>query len=505
MAEAYKLKDKEAQKRYQALVKRITESNAVNAFESKNDQELRINACKADFKKAVETYFKHYAESETPSFHIRIARKVRRNPKYKGWLKWARGHAKSVVALVLLPLWLWMNGDIKFLVVVGQNESKAAILLGDLQAEFEHNQLLIHDFGVQKVTGSWEDSMFVTASGFKAKAIGMGQDPRGLRVGADRPDYIVADDWETKETAKNPRRQDEYAEWFLRGVIPSMDNKNRRVLIAQNHWTPRMIFSKIVEENKSWDIDRLDGYNPVTHEPTWKEKYERWFFKEVEGEIGTIRALAEYNNTPHVEGKMFLDEYIQWSPLPRLKSMDAVIGRWDVAYGGTPTSDTSAIRIWGLKDGKKYLIDCFVKPAKLKMALQWIAMFQKNLPNGVAIQIGFESQFWNEEVYRNIKEVEDEHKIILNLTKIDRRTGNKYDHMMTMLPQYQNGRVYYNEKLKSHNDTQTGLAQLKGLEPGYKTKDDAPDADVYAFDHLDLFTSSKQSTHRIHKRESRKY
>lgn len=502
---AHKQKDKEAVKRYEALIRKISESNIVNVLESKQAQALRIASAKGNFKTFTETYFKHYADSETPFFHIRIARKVRRNKKYKGWLKWARGHAKSVVSIVLLPLWLLINGDISFLLVVGQNQDKANILLGDLMAELEHNQLFIHDFGSQKVQGQWSDGFFVTKSGFKAKAIGMGQDPRGIRVGADRPDYVVADDWETKETAKNPLRQDEYAEWFLRGVIPAMDNKNRRVLIAQNHWTPRMIFSKIVEENKSWDIDRLDGYNPVTHEPTWKEKYDRWFFKEVEDEIGTVRALAEYNNTPHVEGKLFLDEYIQWAPLPRLSTFDAFCGRWDVAYGGTPKSDTSAVRIWGLKDGKKYLIDCFVKPAKLKTALQWIAMFQKNLPNGVAIQIGFESQFWNEEVYRNIKEVEDEHKIILNLTKIDRRTGNKYDHMMTMLPQYQNGRVYYNDKLKSHNDTQTGLYQLKGLEPGYKTKDDAPDADVYAFDHLDRFTSSKQSTHRVHKRESRNY
>ena len=188
MAEAYKLKDKEAQKRYDALIKRITESTSINAFETKKDQELRINTSKGNFKLFVENYFKHYADSETPEFHVRIARKVRRNSKYKGWLKWARGHAKSVVAIVLLPLWLYINGDIKFMLVVGQNEDKAKILLGDLQAELEHNQLFIHDFGAQKTQGHWEGGFFVTKSGFKAKAIGMGQDPRGIRVGADRPD-----------------------------------------------------------------------------------------------------------------------------------------------------------------------------------------------------------------------------------------------------------------------------------------------------------------------------
>ena len=265
------------------------------------------------------------------------------------------------------------------------------------------------------------------------------------------------------------------------------------------------MLSKIVEENEAWDVHQVNAYNPVTYEPTWKEKYHNDFFRNVEKEIGTIRALAEYNNQPHVEGKVFLDDYIQWSHLPRLKSMVTITGRWDLAYGGSATSDYNAVRIWGLHDGKKYLVDCFVKQSTIKVALRWIAAFQQSLPDGVSVQIGFESQFWNEEVYRNIAEIQAECGFILNLIKIDRATTNKYDRMLEMLPQYQNGRVYYNYKLKSHNDTHTGLAQLKGIEPGYKTHDDAPDADKYAFDYLDQFSASSTNTYRIRKSESRKF
>jgi phage terminase large subunit-like protein len=499
------LKDKQALERYKKHCELIANSTLINPFESDKDKGLRINGLKNNFKDFVAYYFSHYSDSETPAFHVRIARKVRRNKKYKGWLKWARGHAKSVVAIVLLPIWLWINGDLNFLLVVGQNEDKAITLLSDLQAEFEHNQRLINDFGPQKLQGSWETGFFTTISGFKAKAIGMGQDPRGLRVGADRPDMVVADDWEIKETVKNPKRQDEYAEWFLRGVIPAMDNKNRRVLICQNHFAPRMIFSKIIAENESWDVDRVDAYNSVTYEPTWKEKYERWFFKEVEEEIGSIRAQAEYNNTPMVEGTIFTDEMIQWTSLPPLKSMTAIVGIWDVAYGGTATSDYNAVRVWGLYQGKKYLIDCFVKQSKVKDALNWIATYQKELPIGVSVPFRFEAQFWNDEIYRNIEEVEKAFKCNLNLVKMDRSTTKKFDRILEMHPQYQNSRIFYNHKLKSHNDTQVGLAQLKGIEPGYKTKDDAPDADKYAFDYLDTFESSTRTQSRTQKRESRKF
>lgn len=499
------LKDNAALKEFREKCKRIASSTTINHFETLKEKNIRIDAVKKDFKLFVGYYFEHYGDSETPEFHVNLARKVRRNKKYKGWLKWARGHAKSVVCIVLLPLWLWINDDINFLLVVGQNEDKAKMLLSDLQAEFESNQRLINDFGPQKVNGSWENGSFRTASGFIAKAIGLGQDPRGIRVGPRRPDMIVGDDWETRDSVKNAKRQDEFAEWLIRAVIPTMDDKNRRVLLAQNHFAPRMIFSKIIDENDTWDIDQVNAYDPVTYMPTWKEKYSRWFFKELEQELGVLAVQAEYNHKPHIEGKLFLDDYIQWAKLPQLRQFTAIVGRWDVAYGGTKTSDYNAVRIWGLFEGNKYLIDCFVQQSKVKGALYWIADFQKRLSENISIQVGFEAQFWNEAIMRDIEEVEMEIKCRLNLIKVNRRTSKKYDDMIKMLPDYQNGRVFYNEKLKSSNDTQVGLAQLKGIEPGYKGHDDAPDIDTYAFDYLDAFQSARSTTYKTRKSESRKF
>jgi phage terminase large subunit-like protein len=500
-----KFLDKKAIECYERLIKIILDQNHVNPFETKEEQQERIDKCKKSFKLFVENCFKHYAEAPVPDFHIDIANKVKHNKQIKAWLRWARGHAKSVVANVLLPLWLWINDEIDFFLLIGQNEDKAQMLLSDIQAEFEVNPLLIHDYGSQKTSGSWEHGYFKCANGFIGKSLGMGQDPRGIRVGSRRPDYITADDWETRETVKNPARQDEYAKWLLTAVIPAMGHKNKRVLICQNDFAPRIIFKKIVTENPSWIVHTVNAYNPVTYEPTWKGKYTPEYWKQEEKDIGVLNAQAEYNNAPHVEGKIFTDKHIQWCVLPRLNQFDHILGIWDVAYAGTATSDYNAVRVWGIKDDKKYLIDCFVMQTKLNEALEWIAYFQMALPKTVSVQFKFESQFWNDEVYRIISETEIKHKIKLNLIKLERSTKKKYERILEMLPAYQNGRVFYNIGLKAHNSTKIGIQQLFGIEPGYKTKDDAPDADKYAFDELDTYSRTSNFNHSTVQRTTQKY
>lgn len=499
-----KLIDKNAKKLWDLSVKRLREQTPINPFETKQEQADRIALAKKDYKYFVEYYLPNFATASVPSFHIKAANKVKRDKEIAIWLQWGRGLAKSVLADVAIPLWLWINDETKFFLLIGQNEDKAAILLDDLKLQFEGNERLKHDFGEQKNTGHWESGFFVTKNGFIAKSIGMGQDPRGIRVGAERPDLIVPDDWETKDTLKNPKRQKEYADWLLTGILPTMDGERQRVILAQNKFAPRMIFDIVIDENKGWEVFRQNAFDPKTLKPLWDKYADDYYKKRIE-KMGILHVKAEYNNDPHVEGKIFTDEMIQWTKLPRLDSFDTIVGMWDVAFAGSKTSDFNAVRVWGLKNNYKYLIDCFVKRSKMKAAIEWIARYQIALPKTVKVHFKYEKQFHNDEIERTITDIEQQFKIVLNLSKGDREKGKKYDRMLEMHPQYQNGRIFYNANLRDHNDTKEGLAQLKSLEPHYKTNDDAPDADKYAFDYLDAFDKSSSHYHRVAKRESRKY
>ena len=488
--------DKKAIERYQQKIAILKSGASANPFESKTEQQERIERAKKDVGFFVEYYLEHYATSASASFQINLAKQVKNDPTCKILVRWGRGLAKSVWCDVVIPLWLWINTDIHYMVIVGNNLDKAKILLSDLQAEFEANPRLRHDYGEQDMRGSWEDGYFRTKNGFIAKALGMGQSPRGLRLQSQRPDYIVCDDLEDKDIVRNPSRQDDVVIWIEQDLLPTMDGPIRRYLHPNNNYAPRTIQEELRIKHPDWKLNQVNAYDPVTYAPAWAEKYGNQYYKSVEKEIGILAARAEYNNQPHIQGKVFTEDQIQWGSLPAINHFRIITGFWDVAYAGNSTSDYNAVRIWGLKDNDFFYVDSFVRQCKMREAVEFMANYQINLPESAVIHWRFESQFWNDEVERTIRETEIKFNITLNLVKVDTPKTRKYDRILTLQPYYQNRRIYYNVKKKAHADTIIGLQQLYGIEPNYKTHDDAPDADQQAIEYLSRYLRKSNNKHR---------
>lgn len=489
-----KAEDKKALEAYRKRLAFAKSSGGVDPYETKDEMKERINRAKKDVKFLVEYYFPHYATSECADFHIKAAKYVQTDPAARVFFEWGRGLAKSVWADIIIPFWLWMRDETNYMVIVTTNKDRASELLEDIRAEFEGNPRIINDFGEQHNVGQWEKGFFITKGGFIGKALGAGQSVRGLRVKAQRPDYIVVDDLETKETAQNPKRQKKLAKWIERDLIPTMDGYPKRFVYANNKFEPEMIQKVLQTNHPNWRIHHVKAYDAVTLLPTWHQKYDDDYYAAIIEDLGTLAAEAEYNNEPHLEGEIFTDELIQWDKLPRLDHMKAICGFWDIAYAGTKTSDFNAVRVWGLKERTFYYINGFVKQSKITPAIQWICDYQSSIPDSVIIHWRYEAQFWNDEIERTVEEVCESNGFLPFLTQSPNPSGKKYDRILTLHPYYQNGRIYYNEKLKAHNDTQKGLAQLKGIEPGYTTKDDAPDADQQAISWLSKWISKKSTS-----------
>lgn len=505
-----KRNDKIIREQYLKRLEIIRAANHVNPNESRQEQQEAIERARRDVAYMVTRYFPHYATSPSAKFQIQFANKVKREQTIKAFAQWGRGLAKSVWCDVLIPFWLWINDEAHYFVLVGQNLDKGKQLLGDIQAEFEANPQIIKDFGEQKLEGNWEMGDFKTRGcrefglrPFIGKAAGIGQSVRGFRIGAQRPDLCVVDDIETRETARNPKRQDEYVKWVKEDLVPTMDGPLRRLLYANNRFAPRMIQTELQALQPDWHVSHVSAYDKATYEPAWPEKYHKDYYREIESEIGRLSALAEYVQEPHVKGKIFTEDQIIWDKPPKLNHYRFIVGHWDIAYAGNSSSDFNAVRIWGLdKNNIFWYIQSFVKQTKMAEAVQYMCDVQKNLPPTVTIHWQYESQFWNDEVDRTIREISEKTGVRLLIRKVDTPRTKKYDRILTMQPRYQNNRIRYNIAMKGDGDTQEGLNQLYGIEPGYNSHDDAPDADEQCINELEKYiespaTSGKMMTARM--------
>lgn len=473
---------------YHKKIELARQGATVNPFETPEEKKRRIESLKKDVGKFVTYYFSRYATSESADFQIRLAQRVARNPKCFELIRWGRGLAKSVWADLIIPLWLWARGESIYIVIVGNNETKAIQLLSDIQVELEANPRLKHDFGDQKLQGSWESGNFRTKDErFIGKALGMGQDPRGLRIANLRPNYIVCDDLEDKDTVKNPRRQDEVVRWILGSLIPCMDGPVRRYLHPNNDFAPRTIQNCLEKESQTAHVDLVKAYDKETYAPAWHQKYSADYYKEQEKIIGIIAAHAEYLHEPQVEGKVFTKDMFQYAPPPRIDRFKMLTAHWDVAYSGN--NDYNAIGIWGLHGLDFWKLKAFCRQCKMEEAVRFMFEYEKTLPKGVMIQWRVEAQFWNDPVRQAIEKVVSEQGRWLNISIVNRSTARKFDRLMSMHPYYQNRRIYYNEKEQYNSDFQVSTAQLMGIEPGYRTHDDAPDADQQAVEYLAEFVT----------------
>lgn len=492
-----KTRDKQLANAYLAKLEITKRANEVNPFETKVEQNERIRRAKDDVVFMVQKYLPHYATADCAQFHWLAANQVANDFLIKIFFEWGRGLAKSVWGDIIIPLWLWMRGEDVFFCLMSDSNERASELLADIQAELEGNPLLIHDFGMQKCEGDWAVGNFKTIDQrFIGMAFGIKQKVRGIRVKQRRPNLWVIDDLETPDTIGNPKRMRKQADQIERDVLATMTGDKRRLLYLNNKFA-RVMTQTILQERhpevtkdgsrKGWIINQVRAYNKITHEPAWPSMYSTEYYLQQEEDMGLPAAYAEYLHETKLEGKNFSEDSIQWAELPALADMPMIIAHWDIAYTDNEDSDYNAVKVWGTKDRKFYLIDCFVKQAKMKSPCDWMCEFKKSLPDGVNLIFQYESQFWNEEVERNIDEAEIRNDISLNMMEVNTAKGNKLGRILTMVPYFQNNRIYYNKDLKSHNDTQVGIIQLCAIEEGSSEKDDSPDADQAAIASLEKY------------------
>lgn len=111
----------------------------------------------------------------------------------------------------------------KFTVYVSEAGPHAEAQLATIQRELSGNEKIISVFGQLKPERTdderWGAKTFETTTGVKFAARGRGSQIRGLNMFSDRPDTIVLDDVEDKESVATEVQREKTLSWFISDVM----------------------------------------------------------------------------------------------------------------------------------------------------------------------------------------------------------------------------------------------------------------------------------------------
>jgi hypothetical protein len=219
--------DRKAVNDWDEYVISLHRATVVDVLESHEDKLKRI----ADLEKPgndeawFKYYFPNYYYAEPAPFHKRSTQLIMNNPEFYMVRAWSRELAKTARTM-METIKQAVTGKKRVVMLVSNNNDTAVRLLKPYKINFESNQRIINDYGIQESFGSWTEGAFLIKKGCFFIAVGAGNTPRGLRNEEVRPDKVIIDDFDTDEDCRNEEIVNKKWDWFEQAVYATRSISN---------------------------------------------------------------------------------------------------------------------------------------------------------------------------------------------------------------------------------------------------------------------------------------
>ncbi len=467
--------------------------------ETAAERDRRVRELRKDFQTFCQYYFAHLIDADFAYFHRDGVKRVLAKAGIHVW-EWPRGHAKSIVATVMLILYLLATGRLRGVVLSSNNLEKAIGLLSDVRAEIEANERWRHDYGALEVPGAWRAEHFQLRGGMGFWAFGRKQSPRGVRVSAKRPNLIICDDIDDKELCRNQKRVRDVVAWMREDLYGTRDIAYESwMLVVGNRIHPQSCLAHVVG-----DLEPGDKPNPdVAHskvyalqhpdtremdlgleaEPAWKERFTREQVETAMRELGSeAAAMREYFHQHSEPGIVFKPEWLQWCEKLPAKSYDQINVYGDPSWKDTQASDYKAIvavarvgpayRGERAKPGDLHVIAVWIRRTSALAMVQAFYDFWEEIGRGARYYI--EANLMQDLLFRDEFKAEGRargHQMPIRLDK--RKKPDKVTRIENLGPLLERGLLRFCRHLQNTPDFKRLKDQLLGFP---HVNDDGPDA-----------------------------
>lgn len=509
---------------------RIAQATSINIHETAKEKAERIKYLEGDYTRWFEYYFPNFAKKKSAWFHRKLAEIIINNRRLRLLAEMFRSAGKSVHIDMGIPLFLYLVlGELKFMLLIGETEPKANKLLSGIQAQLQFNNRIKNDYGEKFSQGNWADGDFTTSDGVRFMSIGFGQNPRGAREQADRPDYIVVDDVDSKKHVNNDRMMRESVDFITEdiwGCFDSDEDSTERFVYANNNFNKNSItnrlklyFKEIINAPKDEDDeDDEDFEGDTTFEvltvcavknlkdftPEWPEKTSALYWKKKFKKMPYRSFMREYMHVHIEDGAIFKYEDIQHKKALPLKEYDALCLYGDLSYKAN--ADYKALILVGKKDKEYHILLAYLQQKSRAHAAKWLYdVYEKYGFEDRNIRYLIEGLFAMDEFVSDFDAEGEKRGYYIPVVADKRSKADKYDRIESLTGHFERKNVFFNSDDIPENDMQTLIDQFLAFEKGSQAHDDGPDATHGAFSYLTKRTRKATSNYAFGARVSNKY
>lgn len=260
-------------------------------------------------------------DMEVPGFHKEIWSLMTDEEKERVLLAIPRDHAKTTLAK-LVVLWYWFFTSHRFCVYLSNTNSIAKGACKDIVEFLKHPNLRAVGVRILKaVKESENESLWIydlrLPTGKEKRvilrAIGQGQQMRGINIDNQRPDIAVIDDVEDNENTESETQQKKLDRWMFGPFLKALARR-KRILWLGNMLQKTSLLARL-SRNQRWNPVVFGSlvHDTATGQlvPLWPEKWltedQRALPKDEQNRIGVevLKAdLKEYKDMGLVESWM---------------------------------------------------------------------------------------------------------------------------------------------------------------------------------------------------------
>lgn len=448
----------------------------VDPDEPDDAREARRTRLEADPEEWFAYYFNQYCTAQPAQFHKDATQRVVGNPEYYEVRIWSRELAKStrtMLEVLYLTLAGHPVGDArqkkKYVLLISNSLDNATRLLMPYKINLECNELLLHDYGAQVQSGSWQAAEFTTRNGAAFRALGIGQSPRGARNEEARPDILLFDDIDTdadclsSDIVKRKWRWIEDAAIGTRSVSQPTTIIFCGNLIANDSCMARA--REFADHHSVVNIRDKEGRS------TWPEKNTEEHIDRVLKQKSTASMQKEYFNNPISEGAVF--KQMHWKAMRPLQDYAGLICYTDPSY--SDNGDFKATVLVGKWNNEYHIIKCYLEQATTARMVDWLLEMHRTAT--ASCKFYMEDVFMQHTLIALVNQAATTAGSKLFMHADKRKKDNKYSRIELLLePLNRNGQLFMNEAERNNPHMQCLEQQFMALAPGSRGFDDGPDA-----------------------------